>query len=304
MADDRAGPDTSAVARCLAEHWGLRDVTVEPHHGGMNSHTWYVTGGGARWVAKAVSASLQAQFTAGLAVASVLDSAGIPAGAPVPARDGRAVIVVDRHALALLTLVDGVGLTGTGDGNQRLIGATLSRVHRALAGVAVRDTEDFRPIDPEAAHLDVRPWVRPAVVAAVEAWERIPPASITAGLLHSDPCPQAFRFDQRTGACGLIDWGSAIRGPLTYDLASAVMYVGGIDRGRDLVDVYLAGGSPLPAAEVERTLLVMIRFRWAVQAEYFARRLAIGDLTGIESQAQNEEGLEDARQGLGVVSPR
>jgi hypothetical protein len=45
-------------------------------------------------------------------------------------------------------------------------------------------------------------------------------------------------------------------------------------------------------------LLTMLRFRWAVQADYFARRLATGDLTGITSSADNEKGLEDARQWL------
>jgi hypothetical protein len=33
----------------------------------------------------------------------------------------------------------------------------------------------------------------------------------------------------------------------------------------------------------------MPRFRWAVQADYFARRLTAGDLTGIASRADNEK---------------
>jgi len=43
----------------------------------------------------------------------------------------------------------------------------------------------------------------------------------------------------------------------------------------------------------------MLRFRWAVQADYFARRIATGDLTGIESAAENESGLADAHAWLG-----
>ena len=42
----------------------------------------------------------------------------------------------------------------------------------------------------------------------------------------------------------------------------------------------------------------MARMRWAVQADYFARRIATDDRTGIESAADNEKGLEDARRGL------
>jgi homoserine kinase type II len=40
------------------------------------------------------------------------------------------------------------------------------------------------------------------------------------------------------------------------------------------------------------------RLRWAVQAAYFAWRLAANDLTGIAGQAENEKGLADARRGL------
>ena len=43
------------------------------------------------------------------------------------------------------------------------------------------------------------------------------------------------------------------------------------------------------------------RFRWAVQAAYFALRLASHDLTGIANQAENEEGLDNARRGLAAL---
>jgi len=42
----------------------------------------------------------------------------------------------------------------------------------------------------------------------------------------------------------------------------------------------------------------MPRFRWAVQADYFARRIASNDLTGISGPRDNENGLEDARRFL------
>ena len=89
-------------------------------------------------------------------------------------------------------------------------------------------------------------------------------------------------------------------GPLLYDLASAVMYVGGPGRADALVEAYLDQGI-VARTEVERGLPVMSRFRWAVQADYFARRIASGDLTGIASAAGNEVGLSDARRWLGRV---
>jgi len=116
-------------------------------------------------------------------------------------------------------------------------------------------------------------------------------------LLHSDPAPEAFRIDRSTGIVGLIDWGAALSGPLLYDLASAVMYVGGLDRADALLDAYLATGA-LSSAEVERGVSTMLRFRWAIQAMYFAWRTANDDLTGIDVVAGNEKGLADAKRML------
>ena len=82
-------------------------------------------------------------------------------------------------------------------------------------------------------------------------------------------------------------------GPLLYDLASAVMYAGGPRHAGSLIEPYLAQGV-VPRAEAERAMQVMLQFRWAVQADYFARRIATGDLTGIDSAAENEKGLADA----------
>jgi hypothetical protein len=55
-------------------------------------------------------------------------------------------------------------------------------------------------------------------------------------------------------------------------------------------------------AETEHGLLTMLRFRWPVQADYFARRLATGDLTGIASAADNNKGWRDAHYWLDRLS--
>jgi homoserine kinase type II len=176
----------------------------------------------------------------------------------------------------------------------------LARVHRILAGATVAGAHRFHWIDTRAPHLAVRPWVRPAVSGAVAAFDRLDPASLTWGLLHADPAPEAFRCDPTTGRCGLIDWPAALTGPLMYDVASAVMYVGGPRRAATLLSAYLRDGV-LTRAEVDRTLPVMLRLRWAVQAYYFAGRIATRDLTGIDDPAENEKGLEDARRWLARV---
>ncbi|MDR7276237.1 phosphotransferase enzyme family protein [Catenuloplanes atrovinosus] len=269
----------------LAEAWGLTGATVEVHNGGINSATWFVADRGERWVAKAVAPGARRSFAGGLTVATALDAAGIPAGAPVPARDGDLVVDVDGIPLALLTWVDGEEAD-----DRRLIGTTLGRVHRTLRDVPMPDAERFHWVDPRADHLGLRPWVRPAVSAAVEAYDRLGPETLTWGLLHTDPNPDAFRVDRARGVCGVIDWSVAMTGPLLYDLASAVMYAGGPEHARDLIESYHAE-RVVPRAEVDRALGTMLRFRWAVQADYFARRIAGDDLTG---GADNERGLADA----------
>jgi len=287
----------AAVQACLARHWDLPDARVVAHHGGMGSATWLVTHGGRRWVAKAVAPAQRVQFAGGLSVAALLDAAGIPAGAPAPARDGRPLVEVGTTPLALLTWVEGDPLTGASSDEQRVIGETLATVHYTLRGTSVAGAQRFHWVRPQAAHLALRPWIRPAVTAAVTALDELGPASLTLGLLHADPAPEHFRLNPASGHCGLIDWSVALEGPLLYDLASAVMYVGGPDRGVPLVEANLRSAA-LTAAEVERALPVMLRFRWAVQADYFAWRIANHDLTGITGPADNEKGLDDARRWL------
>jgi Ser/Thr protein kinase RdoA (MazF antagonist) len=267
------------------------------HNGGMGSQTWFVDLGDRRWVAKAVTAAAGPQLAGGLALARRLEQAGIPAGAAVPAGGGQLTVDAGAAWLALLTWVPGVPLDGQDSAEQEVIGGTLARVHRALQGFEVAGAERFHWVDPAAGHLSLRPWLRPAITAALDALTAARPDAMTRGLLHADPAPEAFRFDRATGRCGVIDWSYALHGPLLYDLASAVMYVGGPERATALVRAYLAEG-PLGAGEVERGLAPMLRFRWAVQANYFAWRIAGNDLTGISGPHENEKGLEDARRSL------
>ena len=279
------------VRVAVAEHWGLHGAVVTPHHGGMNSATWFVEHAGRRWVAKSVPPAAGADLAGGLLVAGHLTRAGIRAGAAEPALDGRPVVEVAGHPLALLTWVPGRPLT---EADQPVIGATLASVHRRLLGVDLPSAHRFHWVDPAAAHLDLRPWLRPAVTAAVEALDAEP---MTWGLLHTDPAPEAFRLAGAT--CGLIDWSWAMAGPLLYDLASAVMYAGGPDRAGPLIEAYQRSGV-LPDAEVRHGLAPMLRFRFAVQADYFARRITENDLTGIADPGENERGLAHAHRSLGV----
>jgi homoserine kinase type II len=70
-----------ALLSCLARYWGMRNVRVTAHDGGMGSRTWFVDLYDRRLLAKAVAPRDGSQFAGGLAVATRLEQAGIPAGA-------------------------------------------------------------------------------------------------------------------------------------------------------------------------------------------------------------------------------
>jgi hypothetical protein len=67
------------------------------------------------------------------------------------------------------------------------------------------------------------------------------------------------------------------------------MYPGGPGSADSMIDAYRAAG-PLTAAQIAYGLPVMLRFRWAVQADYFARRITENDLTGLAGPEENEKG--------------
>jgi homoserine kinase type II len=197
----------------------------------------------------------------------------------------------------VLAWVPGHPLTGHDPAERGLIGTTLAQVHRALTGCETAGAQRFHWVDPEAGCLSLRPWLQPAITAALTALDAVGPATMSWGLLHADPAPEAFRLDPATGQCGIIDWSYFLHGPLLYDLASAVMYAGGLAHAGDLIEAYLKQGL-LARSEVDHGLVAMLRFRWAVQANYFAWRTAHNDLTGISGPDENEKGLEDARRSL------
>lgn len=116
---------TSTLAGSLREAWGLAALSIEPHDAGMNSRTWFVTEGGDRYVAKAVPDTARRRFASGLAVAELVNAAGIPAGVPIPTREGRAYVELVGHTVALLEFVEGKPLRGDNKWEQQTIGDTL-----------------------------------------------------------------------------------------------------------------------------------------------------------------------------------
>ncbi|MEV8375306.1 phosphotransferase [Kribbella sp. NPDC056861] len=271
------------LTEVLAQRWGLQVEHLEVLDGGMNSKTWLVD---SKLVAKAVKRGDTA-FEPGLELALRLSHEGLTTGAPTPSSAGRLAEPWGDLQVALLDFVDGTPLTGTPE-DQRSIGTTLARVH-AISEAPAGDVEEwFGLVTGLAAYFDLEPWIRPAVESALAAVRDLGP--LTWAGLHGDPAPEAF-FRRRNGEIALIDWGSFMTAPLLYDVASAVMYAG---TPTHLVPAYLAARPEL-TDEITVGLPAFERFRYAIQAAYFAWRVSTDERTGLTTDDGNQVGLGHAR---------
>lgn len=277
----------------LDRYWSLPGADVEPLGGGMNSETWSVRHHGRSYVAKRVAPAQVADLVRGSEIATQLARAGLVTGRPIPTVTGE--LVLRSRGIVLLEHVPGRELEGDTDDEQGWMAETLAQVHRAgFAGLGPK-TSTFMAdwLSQDLPGVREQPGL-PAALAAVRA--ETDPLQVTWCAVHTDPSPEAFVRDDSTGVTGLIDWSGARQGPALYDVASAVMYLGGPEPAATFLRVY---GDRGPLTRDELSLLdAFRRFRWGVQAAYFAWRTATGDLTGIASDAENRGGLERARRGL------
>lgn len=284
------------LTELLHDHWGLTSSIVEPLGGGMNSATWLVRSNSETFVAKQVAAGDATDFANGCEIALQLAGRGLRTGPPRRLVDGR--LVLAEPPLALLEHVPGRELDGESAREQCLIATALAAVHHAGEPHAGQRTTGFfsQWLSPDPRALATHPWLAAALASVREETASL---RSTWSILHTDPAPEAFVHEDSTGITGVIDWSGATRGPILYDVASAVMYLGGTDSAAAFLATYAATG-PLGADELS-LLDAFRRFRWAVQGSYFARRLAEDDLTGIADRTENLKGLHDAREGLAAL---
>ncbi len=284
------------TAELLRRFWGLDGAVVETLGGGINSETWLVKHEGSRFVAKQVAPSALDDLVTGCEVAESLAAAGFVTGPPLSTTDGR--VVLKDHRLALLAYVPGRELEGDTDQEQNWIASTLAGVHVAGGPLMGPSASEFMTdwLTTDLPGVAAHPWLV-RVVDQVRAETDF--LRVTWSMLHTDPSPEAFRHDAATGITGIVDWTGARRGPVLYDVASAVMYLGGTEHATKFLATYTARG-PLTQDEL-RHLDSFRRFREAIQGTYFAWRLAANDLTGGIDQAANEKGLNDARRRIGAL---
>jgi homoserine kinase type II len=166
-------------------------------------------------------------------------------------------------------------------------------VHHALAerGGLSEGLEQLPVINLDDESLDIQAWIRPTIEPVVdEVMSYRGPCLV----LHGDPAREAFLIDDRD-RIGVIDWAAIWYGPVLYDIASLQMYAGG-----DFAEVLLGYLSIAPEIESElKHLDLFWRFRWSIQAAYFAWRIANEVMTGIDDRSENDIGLNDAKRILG-----
>jgi Ser/Thr protein kinase RdoA (MazF antagonist) len=289
------------ILAALRTGWHRSPTTLALQTGGPSGRTWEVTAGDQRFIAKLVPLAARQQFEAGLAAAEHLRTNGVNAGAPVRTADGAATVIIDDGVLAVLRHVPGRPLDAEDPLDQQWWGDLLGTVHRALAGFGHPGLVRWHWVRPDAPHLDVEPWLRPAITDAVAALTKLAVTDqLSYGVLHGEPVADAFRMDVDTGRTGLIEWGSAATGPLMYDVAAAVIDAGGPAAAAELLDGYATAG-PVPREEIDSALPVLQRFRHAVRADRFARRLAAARGAGSTDPADDLAGLARVREAL--VSP-
>jgi Ser/Thr protein kinase RdoA (MazF antagonist) len=274
----------------------MAGAVLTPLTGGMNSETWLVSHQESTFVAKRVEPRGVPDLIAGCEVAAALAKAGVVTGAPVPTSDGSLLLLA--QGLALLEYVPGRELDGETDEEQEWMAYTLAAVHRASSPSTGPSPSGFMAewLDRDLPGVGAHPWL----ISAIESVRaEIEPLQLTLSVLHTDPAPEAFLHDDQTRTTGLVDWAGAKRGPILYDVASAVMYLGRREHAVPFLDAYAEHGAA-DAAALEH-LDGFRRFREVIQATYFTARTFLNDLTGAIDPSENVKGLQDARRRLALL---
>lgn len=238
-----------------------------------------------KWVRDAGS------LMAGCDAAHRLARHGFLSGDPFTTTTGELVHLTEDGAVALLHFVPGDPLSPDDSKDQQDMALTLAAVHSTES--VRRNGAFMSDLVADMAH-DVQPWVKPSVNLVLTEFREMP--DLTWGLLHADPESGAF-LRQPDGRVALIDWSATTYGPVLYDVASALMYLGGRRNANPFWDTYVQH-SPAPAEELTAYLSAFTRYRAAVRASYFSWRIATQDQTGITHDRENWKGLRDAKRML------
>ncbi|MBB2941689.1 homoserine kinase type II [Actinoplanes lutulentus] len=264
-------PDDELLQSTLRDQWHLVPSKITEQSRALMSRGWEITAASGAYIARLAEAGARQPMEAGLMAAEHLRGRRIDAGEPVRTLAGALTVETEQGAFAVSRRLPGRHLDGRDPVDQQWWGERLGVVHKALQGFRHPGLRPWQLPDPDAAHLDAEPWVRAAVSSAVSAATRLTVTDqLTYGVLHGDPAADAFVLDPETGRSGPLHCGACGTGPLVYDIAAAVAHAGGPDHCAEMLDGYLAAG-PVRADELDAALPVLLRLRWAMQADRAAR---------------------------------
>jgi homoserine kinase type II len=265
------------IRAVLRTRWQRTPEAITPLSVGSGVRAWRVSARDERLVARLVPVSDRTRAEAGLAAMEHLAGHGFCVGRPVRTVDAALTVDVPGGVLELVRDVPGRPLEAADPLDQQWWGDLLGRVHRRLAAFEHPGLLRWHWVRPEAGHLRLEPWLRPAITGAVNALAKLAVTDqLSYGVVHGDPAARVFRIDVNTGRTGLLGWGVAATGPLVYDLAAAVIDAGGPAAATELLDGY-AAAAPVTRDEIDVALPVLLRFRWAVLADFCARRLTAAE---------------------------
>ncbi|GAA1856094.1 hypothetical protein GCM10009687_23850 [Asanoa iriomotensis] len=265
--------DDAVALAALRGGWQHVPRQLDPVRlGSTEVTTWASSIAGAGHLVIRVPVRRRQRLEAGVAAAGHLAERGVPVGEPVRGLSGALVAEHDGFAYALVRCPPGRPLAAGDPIDQQWWGDALGRLHAGMDGFAHPGLGPWHRVRPDAAHLDVEPWLRGAVGSAYAALTRLTVTDrLTYGVLHGRPRAAAFHLDPATGRTGVVCWGCAATGPLVADLAAAVNLAG--DAGTDeLVEGYAATGT-VHRGPYDAALPVLLRFHWAARADAAARRL-------------------------------
>ncbi len=160
-----------------------------------------------------------------MAVMEHLAAAGLPCPRPALTRAGSPLAEVRAKACAVIGFLSGLSPKRPSAAQCASVGRALAQMHSALATTAQSRPNTLGPADwealvrPRLAQAEaLRPGLRQAVAADLDAVNKAWPQGLPRGVIHADLFPDNVLFTGDT-VSGLIDFYFACSDFLAYDLA-------------------------------------------------------------------------------------
>ena len=210
---------TQDVAAALRA-WPHQVRAITPLAGGWNSGTWLVQTADGRYVAKAVDDLDSEDFRNGLRLAEFAAARELSCGAPARASSGQLTVPVSGGTLGLLRHVPGTPPDLSVPDQARRAGRTLARAHRTLRDCPVGHEPRYRWLWEWVPRCLASIAMPPEIAAAARSgWDQVVAAAddhhLEISLINGDPGPNSFLLnDAGPRLDALIDWSTALRGPL------------------------------------------------------------------------------------------